>query len=107
MDKFTVTAMLIAGLVLAVALALNVDARAAFLKPFGIRPLFAKHAGPEIFGLDLEKAGLFELGAVYEELVERIQNESRFPQLDRPRVDLAYARALGKLTERYVACTLE
>lgn len=106
MDKFTLTVMLLAGLVLTVSLVLNVDVRAALLKPFGIQPLFAEHPGPEIFELDLEKAGLYELGVRYETLQKRIQNESPFPQLDRPRLDLAYARALCKLTEQYVARTL-
>jgi hypothetical protein len=106
MDRFLFLDILAVCVIVVLGLCISVDFRAAVFGLVGVKPLLDRHPGAEVFALDFTFAGYGDLHAEYSRMQQHIRTYSRFRQLDEQRLALAYARALGGITEREVRAQL-
>jgi hypothetical protein len=100
MDRFLLLDIFAVCVIVGLGLFISVDFRAAVFGLFGVKPLLDRHPGAEVFPLDFTFAGYGDLHAEYSRMQQHIRVHSRFKSLDEQRLALAYARALGAITER-------
>lgn len=106
MDRFLLLDIFAVCVILAIALFVSIDFRALVFRLVGVKPLLELHPDADAFALDFRFASYADLHVEYLRMQRHIRVHSWFPQLDEQRLALAYARALGKITEREVRTQL-